>query len=326
MKEIKLGIIGTNFVSDWLCEAVAVSDGIVNHAVYSRTAEKGGKFASKHGIDIVYTDMNEFLSSDIDAVYIASPNKLHFDYAKSAMEMGKHVLLEKPATLDVAEFDELCAVAEKNDVVLLEAMRPVHDPSIETVRENLGKIGKIRRATFEFCQYSSRYDKFKSGEIMNAFNPKLGNAAVMDIGVYAIETCVALFGRPSDIYARSVKLANGMEGMGTVFLNYGDFQAEVVYSKIADSVNPSVITGEDGSVVIGKLSTMENGKLVIRKGETTELFSGIIEKGETNMIYEVSDFVAAVNGSLDCGKYHEWTRMTLEVIDEIRKQNGIEFI
>lgn len=326
MNDIKLGIIGTNFVSDWLCEAVYVSDGIVNHAVYSRTAEKGGEFAAKHGINIVYTDMEEFWSSDIDAVYIASPNKLHFDYAKSAMEKGKHVLLEKPATLDVTEFNEICEVADKNNVVLLEAMRPVHDPSIEVIRENLGKIGKIRRAVFEFCQYSSRYDKFKNGEIMNAFNPQLGNAAIMDIGVYSIETCVALFGRPESIYARSVKFENGMEGMGTAFLDYCDFHAEIVYSKITDSVNPSVITGEDGSLVIGKLSTMENGKLVIRKGETAELFSGSIADGGTNMIYEVKDFVNAINGSLDCEKYREWTRMTLEVMDEIRERNGIKFI
>ena len=103
MNDIKLGIIGTNFVSDWLCESIDLTEGIVNHAVYSRTAEKGGEFAEKHGIATVYTDMEEFLSSDIEAVYIASPNFLHYPYAKNAILHGKHVLLEKPAALNTAQ-------------------------------------------------------------------------------------------------------------------------------------------------------------------------------------------------------------------------------
>ena len=96
MEDLKLGIIGTNFVSDWLCDAVKETDGIENSAVYSRTHEKGSEFAAKHGIGCVYTDMDEFLCSDIDAVYIAAPNKFHYGYAMKAVNAGKHVLLEKP--------------------------------------------------------------------------------------------------------------------------------------------------------------------------------------------------------------------------------------
>lgn len=62
MKDLKLGIIGTNFVSDWLCDAVKETDGISSSAVYSRTHEKGSEFAAKHGIGCVYTDMDEFLA------------------------------------------------------------------------------------------------------------------------------------------------------------------------------------------------------------------------------------------------------------------------
>ena len=90
MKDLKLGIIGTNFVSDWLCDAVKETDGISSSAVYSRTHEKGSEFAAKHGIGCVYTDMDEFLCSDIDAVYIASPNKFHYEYAMKALNAGKH--------------------------------------------------------------------------------------------------------------------------------------------------------------------------------------------------------------------------------------------
>ena len=96
MNPIKLGIIGSNFVTDWLCESVQKTEGIILHAMYSRTEERGREFAGKYGIASVFTDLDAFLSSDIDAVYIASPNFLHAYQAIKAMEKGKHVLVEKP--------------------------------------------------------------------------------------------------------------------------------------------------------------------------------------------------------------------------------------
>lgn len=319
---IRLGIIGSNFVSDWLCESVDVSAGIINHAVYSRTAEKGGEFAEKHKIPHVYTDMEEFLSSDIDAVYIASPNYCHFGQAMDAMNHGKHVLVEKPGALCEAQWKEMCACAEKNGVILMEAMRPVHDPAVIGAKHLLPEIAPVRRSVFEFCQYSSRYDKFKAGEILNAFNPALGNAALMDIGVYALECCVMFFGEPQSVYAKSVVLHNGMEGMGSVFLDYGTHQAEVVYSKITQSCTPTVVTGEGGSITIGKLSTGEDVKLLGKSGEAVDVTP---EKPEINMVYEIVDFVGCIEGRLEAAPWTELTRLTIRVMDEIRRQNGITF-
>ena len=322
MENVKLGIIGTNFVSDWLCDSVKVSDGIINHAVYSRTEEQGNAFAEKHSIKNVYTDMEMFLSSDIDAVYIASPNFLHFSQAEAAIKHGKHVLVEKPAALTRNEFESLERMAKDSGVVILEAMRPAHDIAMNEVRDFISKIGTIRRAAFEFCQYSSRYDKFRAGEVLNAFNPAMGNAAIMDIGIYPLHCCVMLFGEPKGIYSRSVKLHNGFEGMGTIFLDYGDVQAEVVYSKITDSVNPSIITGEDGTVSIGKTSTLETVTFHPRKGEPKEL---IANREGNNMVYEIADFVKMIRGEMSADKFNEITAITLGIIDEVRQQNGIEF-
>ena len=122
-------------------------------------------------------------------------------------------------------------------------MRPDFDPAFDLIEENLPRIGKLRRATFEFCQYSSRYDSYREGIIQNAFNPELGNAAVMDIGVYCIHSLVRLFGMPQSIRALSTKLPNGFDGSGIVLMEYDGMTAEAVYSKISVSVNPSVLQG-----------------------------------------------------------------------------------
>lgn len=325
MADIKLGIIGTNFVSDWLCDAVKNTAGITLHALYSRTEEKALLFSGKHDITHTYTDMESFLSSDIDAVYIATPNCLHYIQAMDAIEHGKHVLLEKPATLTAGEFIKLSDAAEEHKVVLLEAMRPAHDPAILKARNSIPSLGVLRRAVLEFCQYSSRYDKYKEGVILNAFNPAMGNAAVMDIGVYALEAAVIMFGKPDSVESESVILPNGMEASGVTKLRYGDFTCEVVYSKVFDSVSPSFITGENGSVIIGKISTGENVSLKLRNTEETKLMSDRPIKPELNMIYEVEDFVKIINGEMDITPFSVWTAETLRIIDEIRKQNSIEF-
>lgn len=322
-KEIKLGIIGTNFISDTLCESVEKTEGIYSHAVYSRTQEKGSCFAARHGIGRVFTDLEEFLTSDIDAVYIASPNFLHCTQSIAAMSKGKHVIVEKPAALNLKEFELMIATARKNRVVLMEAMRPVHDPAMRQAKSALGEIGTIRSATIEYCQYSSRYDKFREGTVLNAFDVSLGNAAIMDIGVYALQVAVYLLGEPERItFSKSVKLSNGFEGMGNAMLDYGEYSANIAYSKIADSAVPSFVQGEDGYLTVVRPSSVDEVILHKRKGEERIIARG---RAECNMIYELSDFVSSVRGELDLSYYTSLTESTLRIMDEIRRENKIVF-
>ena len=319
---MKIGVIGSNFVSDWLCEAVQATGDFTLAAMYSRTRETGEAFAAKYGIPVVYTDMEAFLSSDLDAVYIASPNFCHAPQAIDALNHGKHVLCEKPIATSSAEWEAMREAAYRNRCVLLEAMRPAFDPAIAAVRDNLPRLGTIRRAVFEFCQYSSRYDRFKAGEILNAFNPAYGNAAIMDIGVYAVHVCAMLFGRPNAVQSRSVMLHNGMEGMGNIFLPYDGFQAQIVYSKITDSVLPSVITGENGSILIGKLSVPEEITIRLRGKEPETLrFSAV----PNNMIYQVRTFADLIRRGDIRHAYQETSTIEMEILDTVRSQNGILF-
>ena len=319
---IKLGIIGTNFISDWMCENVAISAGIVNHAVYSRTWERGEAFAKKHGIERVFTSFEDFLSCGIDAVYVASPNALHYPQTMAAIEHGLHAIVEKPAGLNEAEFSALEEAAKKRGVIFMEAMRPAHDPAMGIICDAVGSIGTIRRATLEFCQYSSRYDKFKAGIPVNTFDPSLGNAAIMDIGIYPMYCAAVIFGKPDRMTASSVMLPGGMEGLGSVVMDYGTHQVEVLYSKITDSRNPSIIMGEDGSLLLGKLSTLEHVGLHMRGGKYETL---IENRTENNMLYEIANFVSAVRGEFDLTHYLRTSRLTISLIDEARRQSGITF-
>lgn len=329
--DLKLGIIGTNFISDQLADAVRQVPGICLHAVYSRKEETGKTFARKNNISNVYTDYKQFLLSDIDAVYVASPNSIHCEQTLRALEHGKHVLCEKIMALNEKQVCSMIECARSNGLVLLEAMRPDFDPALQLAEEHLPLIGTIRRAVFEFCQYSSRYDRFLDGVILNAFDPSLGNAAVMDIGVYCIHSAVRFFGMPQDIKAFSTKLSNGFEGSGTVLMKYSDqFIAEATYSKITSSVTPSIIQGEKGSILIEGINSFKNVELRLREGARDGLNGGRrrvlpYTPAENNMIYEVQEFLRLIREKETEHKYLRYSLDTIRVIDEVRRQTGIRF-
>ena len=327
---LKIGMIGTNFISDDFCAAAAQVPGAELSAVYSRKQETGDAFAARHGIPQVYTDYDEFLDSGLDAVYVASPNFAHCAQTLKALNHKKHVLCEKVMAVNEQEVRSMIDCARQNNVVLLEAMRPDFDPAYDLIEQNLPRIGKLRRATFEFCQYSSRYDSFREGIIQNAFNPELGNAAVMDIGVYCIHSLVRLFGAPKNVKAFSTKLSNGFDGSGIVLMEYEDMTAEAVYSKIAVSVTPSVLQGEDGSIMIDYISKPESVSLRLRESARDTLTGGTIKKlpytpAKNNMIFEIQEFLKLIEKKEVDHKYLKYSLGTIRVLDEVRRQTGIRF-
>lgn len=328
--KLKIGMVGTNFISDDFCDATRQVPGAEVCAIYSRKQETGDVFAQKHGIPCVYTNYDMFLNSGLDAVYIASPNFAHCTQTIKALESGKHVLCEKVMAMNEQEVRFMIDCARKNNMILLEAMRPDFDPAFDIIQKALPRIGKLRRASFEFCQYSSRYDSYRQGVVQNAFNPKIGNAALMDIGVYCIHSLVRLFGMPKAVKALSTKLSNGFDGSGIVLMEYEDMTAEAVYSKISVSVNPSVLHGEDGSILIDYISKPEKLELRLRKSSRDTLDGGEQEKlsfipADNNMIYEVKEFIRLIEAGEVNHKYLQYSLDTIKVIDEARRQTSLHF-
>lgn len=289
-EKMRLGIVGTNFVSDWLCEAAESVEGIRVSGVCSRREDTGRAFADRHGISFVTTDLDA-LFAQVDGVYLASPNACHKEQAERALTAGCSVLCEKPAATNRADLVCLTDLAARRGLVFMEAMRPLHDPFFACLRDNLPRIGCLRLFHFDFCQYSSRYDRFRAGEVMNAFDPTLGNGAVMDIGVYPLAIAAGLFGRPRRVEAASVFLPGGMEGAGNVLLSYDSFQGTVTYSKINVSPCESALYGEEGALFFGRPTAPDHLTFLPRGGEAVSLFAS---STPNNMVFELQDFLAAV--------------------------------
>lgn len=321
---MRIAIIGTGKITENFIEAARKVEAIQLVAIYSRSQEKGAAYAREHGLSCVFTSMQDLASStEVDAVYIASPNSCHSEQAMQLLNAGKHVLCEKPIASNYNEARQMYETAKINNVVLLEAMRPVFDPGFAKIKELLPRLGTIRRAQFAMNQYSSRYDKFKQGVIENAFNPALSNAAVMDIGVYCVHPMVRLFGRPENVVAESVFLENGMEGIGTALFRYKTMLGEIQYSKITYGMLSSQIQGEDALMLIDAIQHTKKIELMYRDGRREEF---LIEKEENNMFYEVKEFARLVHENCVEHEYKDSSLAEMEVMDEIRRVAGIEFV
>ncbi|MBE6948799.1 MAG: Gfo/Idh/MocA family oxidoreductase [Ruminococcaceae bacterium] len=318
---MKTAIIGTGKITERFIDAAQGQD-IQLEAVLSRRMETGRSYGEKHGIPRVFTDIDDLAKSDIQAVYIASPNCCHAPQAITLLEQGKHVLCEKPIAASLSEVEAMYKAADAGGAILLEAMRSVHDPGFAKLAELVKEIGTVRRAKFTFCQYSSRYDNFKKGIIENAFNPQLANSALMDIGVYCVNPAVRLFGRPKKVTAESIFMHNGMEGMGSAILRYQNHLVELTYSKITQGYIQNEIQGEDGTLLIDAIEDTRRIELVRRTGEH-EVFE--IEKPANNMYYEVADFIKLVQEENTNHIHRKYSIMEMEVMDAIRNAAGISF-
>lgn len=334
MDKVRFGVVGTNFITDWVIAGACQDERFELVAVYSRTRERANEFAAKHGIPYTFTSLEEMAESPlIDAVYIASPNFLHASQSILCMSRGKHVLCEKPLASNAREVQAMIEASRKYNVTLMEAMKPTLTPNFRVLRENLGRAGVIRRYFSCYCQYSSRYDKFKEGIVLNAFKPELSNGAMMDIGIYTVYPMVVLFGRPKKIDASGIVLSSGADGQGAVNFLYEGMNATVLYSKIANSSLPTEIQGEEGNLTLDRINIIRKVTFTPRlapamgKGPepVPENLTAVTDKDE--YYYEVAEFMDLVlSGRRESlVNSHENSLITLEIIDEVRRQLGIVY-
>lgn len=322
---IRFGVIGTNNITEWFLQGAANVKEFVLTAVYSRSEEKGKAFAKKYNVKNIFTDLEEMAKSDvIDAVYIASPNALHAEQTILFLNHKKHVLCEKAFASNVKEVQKMIETAKKNNVILMEAMKTEETPTFKAVKENLHRIGKVRRYFGCYCQYSSRYDKYKEGVILNAFKPELSNGALMDIGVYCIHPMVNLFGKPKELKANAIMLASGVDGEGSILFKYEDMDGIAIYSKITNSNLSSEIQGEDGNIIIEKINKFEKAKIIFRDGREEDLSQDHIED---DMCYEIEKFIALIKEDDTESSYNslQISQWVMEIMDEVRKQIGLVF-
>lgn len=310
---LKLGIIGTNWITQQFVDAATASGEWQLTTVYSRHAETASAFATKNHATSTFTDLTDFFShGDFDVVYIASPNSLHFEQAKLAIEHGKHVIVEKPAVANQALFEQLdeCLAAHP-DVLLFEAARQIHEVNFKRVQHQISQMELIQGATLTYMKYSSRFDAVRSGQEPNIFSPKFAGGALQDLGVYVVYDAVGWFGMPDEVAYYPTMLSTGVDGKGVAILRYPTFTVTLNIGKTSNSALPSEINGLRDTIVMDNAAELARVTYQDNDGKPHNIGA---QPDDNPMLAEAKDFAKVIN---DPTTYHEeyqaWRQLSRNV-------------
>jgi predicted dehydrogenase len=321
-----IGTVGTNFIVDTFIDAAAKTGKIEIKACYSRYNETAAAFAEKHQIAKWYTDKKEFLSdTSLDFIYVASPNSLHYEWARDALNAGRNVICEKPFVSAAPELKKLIVLAKEKRLFLFEAITTPHLPNFQLIKEKLGTLGSIRLVQLTFSQYSSRYNAFLEGKLPNLFNPRFSGGALMDLNYYNLTFLYHLFGKPTELKYFANKADNGIDLSGVLVAQYDGFIATASATKDSESRNYIQIQGEKG--YISSESTaggIRTGFSLVTK-EKSEQFNE--QDTENTLYYELLDFSRdfGLGNPECCDAPLEHSLAVSCLMDQARKDAGIVF-
>ncbi|GHV85074.1 oxidoreductase [Spirochaetia bacterium] len=322
---MKIGTVGTNFIVDRFIEAVKKTGKADISAVYSRNGETARTFAEKNGVPKTYTDRNAFLQSDLDFVYVAAPNSLHYEWSLAALKAGRNVICEKPFVSTAVELRELISLARERRLFLFEALTVPHLPNFRLIKEKIPALGTIRFVQLNFSQYSSRYGAFLAGKNPNLFNPAFSGGALMDLNYYNLCFVQRLFGAPKKLHYFANIAENGIDTSGLLVMKYNTFIAQAAATKDSDSKNFVQIQGESGYINAGPTaSNLRDGFSLVTK-DGTEQYN--VQDFENVLYYEALDFIAAYEAGnpADCLPALEDSLVSAELMDKARADAGIVF-
>lgn len=291
------------------------------YSVANRTKSKAVAFAEKYGIKKVYDSIDEvFDDPNVDIIYISTPHNTHIEYMKKALSSGKHILCEKSITLNSNELAEAVDIAEKNHLILAEAMTIYHMPLYKTLKKRIdsGDFGRLNLIQMNFGSYKE-YD-------MNNrfFNRNLAGGALLDIGVYAL-SCVRWFldSCPDDIMSQVKTAPTGVDEEAGILLKNKEQQlSTVILSLHSKQPKRATLSFDKAYVEIFEYPRGQEATVTYTADGSTE----IIKDGSTAdaLLYEVEDMERAVSGVSD-EMHLDYTKDVMDMMTEIRSQWGLKY-
>lgn len=322
---MKWGILATGNIAAKFADTVnRMEEEQVVVACASRSLEKAKAFGEKFGISRAYGSYEELAADkDVEAVYVATPNNLHFENCRLCLEAGKHVLCEKPFTVSRAEGEALFALAKEKGLFIMEAFWTRHLPLMKKLRQLIdeGVIGDVvwARSDYGFVAQGARKDR--------KFDSSLAGGALLDIGIYNLGFMRMVMGdaQPESFDSRFHVNEYGTDDFSTILLSYPGGRTATVTTCIGmDMPREAVIFGTKGSIL---LEDFQHAERMTVRPEGQEAY--VVEmpfdvNGFEYQIREVSRCVAAGMTESDVLR-NEDTLEILELMERIRGAWGLKF-
>ncbi|TQS43170.1 Gfo/Idh/MocA family protein [Cryptosporangium phraense] len=245
---LRWGILGTGGIARTFTSDLRTLDDHEVVAVGSRAAETATAYADEFGIPHAHASYQALADDpDVDVIYVATPHSGHASAALTFIGAGKHVLVEKPFTMDEVEAAEVVAAARAAGVFCMEAMWTRFNPAIARIRDLLadGAIGEVVTVEADFG-FPAEYDP--AGRL---FAPELGGGALLDLGVYPISFASMILGEPATVLATTGLAPTGVDANTGVLLGYESGAVAVLHCSLR-GLNPirAAISGTTGRIDI----------------------------------------------------------------------------
>ena len=337
---LKVGTVGTSWITEQFIEATQLlNEHYQVTGVYSRSVEKAKALAEKYQIEFYCDELNHLLyDPEIQVIYIATPNAHHYEVAKRAIRTGKHLIVEKPMFASLDEWREIHELAQEQGVLVFEAVVHTHNQNYKRLKQLVQyKLEQAKQpflgANFSIGQYSSRYPDYvnamAAGEVApNVFNLAMAGGTLMDIGVYPLYVIVDLFGIPKQVKYSAITGPNKVDLMGTMILNYKEFQVSLFVSKAVHSMQPSELYFDNETIVIEGITRIDRVYLVNHHGQSAKVIDYV---PKNPMLAELTDFAEVLENPTDSQqqqRYQYWTQLSwqvAQVMDSLRQSAGLDF-
>lgn len=322
---MNIGIIGAGLIVPDFLDACGDIPSIHVRSICGRDGnqERMNFLSEQYGIEKVFTDYQDLLNDDLDGIYVAVPNHLHYRFAREALEHKKHVILEKPFTSSCAQAKALIQAAKEKHVIVFEAITNQYLPNYEKVKELLPKLGGIKIVQLNYSQYSRRYDLFKEGTVLPVFDPEKSGGALMDINVYNIHFLVGLFGKPDEVHYMA-NVESGIDTSGILTLKYPGFQCVAIGAKDCAAPAEVVIQGDKGCIYGNTSSSIFESFTFSEHNGKEQKYA--LNEEKKRLYFELKYFAELVKRK-DFAEAERRNRQTLEVmkiLDEGRMQVGVK--
>lgn len=321
---MKFAAVGTGAITKSMLAEYARSEHLICDAIVSRKEETGRAMAELFGIPKVYTSLEAMLADpEIELVYVASPNALHYAQTKACLEAGKHVICEKPFTPSLAQTRELIDLAKSKDLLLYEAITTAHHPNYARVRELIPQLGPLKLVIATFCQFSSRYPALLEGKVSPVLDPAYCGGALMDINLYNVHFVVGLFGAPKQVHYYPNLHSNGVDTSGVLILEYPGFLCQCVGAKDCAADNGIQIVGENGRIHVTPAGSNCQSVVYTPRGGEAQVH----KYPEGPWYYEVQDLdrLIVAGDRQACYAALETTANVVEVLEKARKDANLGF-
>ncbi len=215
---IRWGILSTGSIATQFAIGLTFVPDAELKAVGSRTQASADRFAKQHNVPEAYGSYAALAAADVDVIYIATPHALHYENCMLCLNHGKHVLCEKPFTINSAEMEAVFAFAKQQQLFIMEAMWMRFIPAIATLEDLLAAntIGELRLLHADFG-FRIKYDP--SSRLLD---PTVGGGALLDVGIYPLAVAQLLLGAPEEIHGVASIGETGVDEQCALTLRYAN--------------------------------------------------------------------------------------------------------